>query len=170
MLHFEEITNQNLQEVCLLQVREEQRPFVADNMLSLAEAFATRNEGHAALPFAIYDDDTLIGFVMLGYGTVGDEEEPEIAAGNYCLWRLMLGAAHQGKGYARPILDWVVSYVKGFPCGPARPNTSGSPMSRRTPTAVRSTAAMASGRPGSSAAKRLWRRWRCDPGCGQPVS
>ena len=105
MLHFEEITNQNLQEVCLLQVREEQRPFVADNMLSLAEAFATRNEGHAALPFAIYDDDTLIGFVMLGYGTVGDEEEPEIAAGNYCLWRLMLGAAHQGKG---------------FPCGPAR--------------------------------------------------
>lgn len=120
MLHFEEITNQNLQEVCLLQVREEQRPFVADNMLSLAEAFATRNEGHTALPFAIYDDDTLIGFVMLGYGTLGDEEEPEIAEGNYCLWRLMLDAAHQGKGYAKPILDWVTAYVRSFPCGPAR--------------------------------------------------
>ena len=120
MLHFEEITNRNLMAVCRLRVREDQRPFVADNMLSLAEAFATRNEGHTALPFAIYDDDTLIGFVMLGYGTIGDEEEPEIAEGNYCLWRLMLDAPRQGKGYAKPILDWVTAYVRSFPCGPAK--------------------------------------------------
>lgn len=46
---------------------------VALNIESLAEAYATRNEGNNALPLAVYDDKDLIGFVMIGKGTVGEE-------------------------------------------------------------------------------------------------
>lgn len=66
MIRFEEITNKNIWKVCALEPFEQQKDFVAENIQSLAEAFATRNEGHNALPLAVYHDDELIGFVMIG--------------------------------------------------------------------------------------------------------
>ena len=75
MIRFDEITNKNIWKVCALEPYEDQKDFVAENIQSLAEAYATRNEGNNALPLAVYDDDTLIGFVMIGKGTVGNEEE-----------------------------------------------------------------------------------------------
>jgi diamine N-acetyltransferase len=39
-----------------------------------------------------------------------DTEKPE-----YFLWRLMVGAGHQGKGYGRRTLDLVVERVRGLP-------------------------------------------------------
>ena len=118
MIRLIEITNKNIIDVFNLSVYDEQKEFVADNAVSLAEAYATRNEGHIALPYAIYDDETMIGFVMVGYGTVGDEEEPMVFKDNYILWRLMLDKTFQGKGYTKSILDEVVSLVKKEPCGP----------------------------------------------------
>ena len=46
------------------------------NVESILEAFAVREEGYVALPFALYEEDTLVGFCMLGYGGIGDDEEP----------------------------------------------------------------------------------------------
>jgi len=45
MIRFEEITNKNIWKVCMLEPFEEQKDFVAENIQSLAEAYATRNEG-----------------------------------------------------------------------------------------------------------------------------
>ena len=36
---------------------EEQRDFVAENIQSSAEAYASRNEGGNALPLAVYNDE-----------------------------------------------------------------------------------------------------------------
>ena len=119
MIHLEEITNQNVWKVCALEPFAHQKPFVATNLQSLAEAYATRNEGNNALPLAVYDEDLLIGFVMIGKGTVGNEEESDLIARNYCLWRLMLDKAFQGKGYGRQILDAVMARIRSFPFGPA---------------------------------------------------
>lgn len=115
MIHFEEITNQNVAAVLSLSVSEDQKSFVADNAVSLAEAYATRNEGNFALPRAIYDGETLVGFLMLGYGTLGDASEPELFRDNFLLWRLMFDKKFQGKGYARPVLDEAVRLVRN--CG-----------------------------------------------------
>ena len=68
MIRFEEITNKNIWKVCMLEPFDEQKDYVAENMQSLAEAYATRNEGNNALPLAVYNDDELIGFVMIGKG------------------------------------------------------------------------------------------------------
>jgi len=119
MIRFEEITNKNIWPVCLMEVNEEQKDFVADNIQSLAEAFATRNEGNNALPFAVYDDETLVGFVMIGKGTVGNENESELIKRNYSLWRLMIDKKHQGRGYGKATVQAVLDYVRTFPLGEA---------------------------------------------------
>ena len=43
MIRFEEITNKNIWKVCMLEPFDEQKDYVAENMQSLAEAYATRN-------------------------------------------------------------------------------------------------------------------------------
>lgn len=41
MINFKEITNANIWKVCTLEPFEEQKDFVAENIQSLAEAYAT---------------------------------------------------------------------------------------------------------------------------------
>ncbi len=120
MIRFEEITNKNIWEVCALEPFENQKDFVAENIQSLAEAYATRNEGNNALPLAVYDDDTLIGFVMIGKGTVGNEEESDLIKENYCLWRLMIDKKYQGKGLGLKTLEAAIALIRSFPFGEAK--------------------------------------------------
>lgn len=119
MINFKEITNRNIWKVCILEVLDSQKDFVAENIQSLAEAYATRNEGNNALPLAIYDDDVLIGFTMIGKGTVGNEDESELIKNNYVLWRLMIDKNFQGKGLGWKSLDAIIKYIKTFPFGEA---------------------------------------------------
>ena len=119
MIRFEEITTKNVWDVCRLKVTKEQEDFVSANIESLAEAYAVNNEGEYAKPLAVYDEGLLIGFVMLGYGKTGDEDDPEIAENNYCLWRLMIDVKYQHRGYAKQILDQVVAFAKGKKAGEA---------------------------------------------------
>ena len=120
MIRFEEITNLNIWKVCTLEPFEDQKDFVAENMQSLAEAYATRNEGNNALPLAVYNDDDLIGFVMIGKGTVGNEEESDLIKDNYCLWRLMIDKKFQGKGLGTKTLHAAMDLIRTFPFGEAK--------------------------------------------------
>lgn len=119
MIRLEEITNQNVWKVCALRPFDSQKDFVAENVQSLAEAYATRNEGHNALHLAVYDEDVLIGFVMVGKGTVGNGEESALIRDNYCLWRLMIDRNFQGRGYGRQTVEVVLALVRTCPFGPA---------------------------------------------------
>ena len=120
MIQFKEITNANIWKVCALEPFEEQKDFVAENIQSLAEAYATRNEGNNALPLAVYDDDDLVGFVMIGKGTVGNENESELIRENYSLWRLMIDKNYQGRGLGRGTLDAAIALIRTFPFGEAK--------------------------------------------------
>lgn len=120
MIQFREITNANIWKVCALEPFEEQKDFVAENIQSLAEAYATRNEGNNALPLAVYNDADLVGFVMIGKGTVGNENESELIKENYSLWRLMIDKNYQGRGLGRQTLDAAVALIRTFPFGEAK--------------------------------------------------
>ena len=62
MIEFREITRENFDECLFLDVTEEQGDFVASTTFSLAEAkIFTEN-----IPLAIYDQDTMVGFIMYG--------------------------------------------------------------------------------------------------------
>jgi diamine N-acetyltransferase len=73
-----------------------------------------------ALPrmWSVHDGDQLVGFVMISddipQATLDTDDE---VVGPYFLWRLLIDARHQGRGYGRATLDAVVDYVRAKPNG-----------------------------------------------------
>ena len=68
----------------------------------------------------IYEDDTPVGFLMVGFDTDDDwEDAPLIAKGNYNLWRLMIDKIYQNKGYGKEAVRLALEFIKTFPCGKA---------------------------------------------------
>ena len=120
MLRLEKVTGKNVWELLKLQVSEDQKTFVADNDISIIEAYTTISGNGYAFPFGIYDGDTPVGFLMIGYDTDDYwDDAPAIAKGNYNLWRLMIDKAYQGKGYGKEAVKLALGYIKTFPCGAA---------------------------------------------------
>lgn len=119
MIELRKIDSENVWKVIKLSVDHEQETFVATNTDSIIEAFTTITSGGIALPFGIYDDGCLVGFVMFGYGTTGDEDEPVIARNNYCIWRFMIDKKYQNQGIGRKAVVSSLHYLQSMPCGKA---------------------------------------------------
>ena len=122
MVHLEKITHKNAWDVCELTIFESQYPFVADNEESLAEAYlAVTSEASYAYPFAVYDDDTLVGFVMLGYNEswIEGPDAPASLKNNYSLWRLMIDKRYQRQGFGREAVRLALEFVRTWPHGKA---------------------------------------------------
>lgn len=100
-LRLETITPENVGPACRLRVRPEQEGMVAPVAWSLAEAYA---HGEKAWPRVVYDGDQLVGFVMAAIETVS----PPTRCG---IWRLNIGADHQGRGYGRFAVEAVCREV-----------------------------------------------------------
>lgn len=98
---------------------QEEADFVASNTVSIVEAYTTLTAGGHALPFGVYDGDTPVGFLMIGYDCADWEDAPEVAAGSYCLWRLMIDGRYQGRGYGRRAAELALDFIRTLPCGPA---------------------------------------------------
>ena len=102
-LQLREVNKENLREVLHLKVAPEQEKFVAPNAVSIAQAYFDRE---TAWFRAIYDGDAPVGFVML-------DEQP--AKASYTLWRFMIDARYQRRGYGRGALELVFAHVKSRP-------------------------------------------------------
>ncbi len=113
------IDNQNVWDIVKLKVREDQSNFVASNNHSIIEAYATISSGYVALPFGLYEDEQPVGFVMIGYGAIGDEVGPSILNDSYCIWRFMIDERFQGRGLGRKAMEAVLEYIRTCPCGKA---------------------------------------------------
>ncbi len=94
-----EITRETLGAVMKLQVREDQRRFVADNAKSIAQAHFWQD---IAWFRAIAFGGEPVGFVMLAF----EPDEPPY------LWRLMIDAAHQGRGHGKAAMALIVEEVR----------------------------------------------------------
>lgn len=118
-LALKRVDAKNIWELTALQVRGEQREFVASNTVSILEAYTTLTAGGHALPFGVYDGETPVGFLMIGYDCADWEDAPAVAAGNYCLWRLMVDQRYQSQGYGRRAVALALDHIRALPCGPA---------------------------------------------------
>ncbi len=97
------ITKDNLAEVFDLKVAPGQEGFVATNPWSLAQALA---EYEIAWPRAVVADGAVVGFLMLEIDPADEDGRP------YWLWRLMIDAASQRKGYGEAALRLVLEELR----------------------------------------------------------
>ena len=100
MVSLKSVTRENLEEVLALRVNEDQEKYVISNAESLSRAYVY---SETAYPFAIYDDDTIVGFIMMGYYEVKRY---------YTLWEFMIDSKYQNKGYGRQALKLGLNFVK----------------------------------------------------------
>lgn len=101
MVELRTITKENLEEVLALRVSEQQESFVSSTACSLAQAYVYHE---TAFPFAVYADDIIVGFIMMGYYE---------AKKQYTLWKFMIDKKQQNKGYGREALQQGIMYLKG---------------------------------------------------------
>ncbi len=97
----------NREEVLALRVSEEQLRYVSSVEASLLEA--EEEPDGRAIQWALYADETPVGFVM-----ISDEVGGPGYISQY-LWKLLIDERHQGKGYGTAALDLVADYFRGRP-------------------------------------------------------
>ena len=119
MLILHGITLENVWRIVRLKVTKAQEDYVASNLESIAEAYATEKSGGIALPFGLYDGEEPVGFVMFGYGALDGENDPSVAKDSYCIWRFMIAQEHQRKGYGKQGMQAALDYLRSRPCGDA---------------------------------------------------
>lgn len=96
------IDRDNVRTVAELTVSPHQTGFVAPNAVSIAQASVTDESWLRA----VYAGETPVGLVLLFQGT----EEP-----TYYLWRFMIDARYQGRGYGRRAMGLLVDHVRTLP-------------------------------------------------------
>ena len=87
MIQLREIKEDNFRDCIRLNVSEHQKNFVASNVYSIAQAYIHYG---SAFPYGIYQEDQMVGFVMLGH----NKEDQE-----FWLWRFMIDEKFQNQGF-----------------------------------------------------------------------
>jgi diamine N-acetyltransferase len=100
MIHFKAITEENFRAIVQMK-RPEDEHFVSSNLYSLAQAWLYRDAGDV-YPFAIYNDDEPVGFMML------DEDDD----GSLVIWRIMFPEEHTNKGYGSEAIRKIIALAK----------------------------------------------------------
>ena len=99
MVELREITKDNYEECINLSIFDSQKTFVSSNAYSLAQAWVYYK---TAYPFAVYADNVMVGFIMLGYYE---------AEKYYTVWKFMIDARYQKSGYGKKALKLGVDYL-----------------------------------------------------------
>jgi len=100
MIALKKVDEDNFRKVVGIKLNEVQSKFVATNVYSIAQAWIYPE---VARPFAIYNDEEVIGFMMIAW----DEEEREAS-----IWRFMIAEEHQNKGYGRKAMECALNIIK----------------------------------------------------------
>ena len=120
MIRLVKISGKNIWDILKLHVSESQRSFVASNDISIIEAYVAQNENGHAFPFGIYNDETPVGFCMVGYGAEDSwTDAPAVAKDSYSIWRLMIDEKFQGNGFGKESMRLILDFIRTEPCGPA---------------------------------------------------
>ena len=107
MIHLQLVDESNWREAMGLAVRPEQQRFVADNMPIVAVALSKayiRPGGLTWLPYAIYDDQQMVGFVEIAFAGNGRSD---------CwVYHFFIDYRYQGRGYSKTALLEMFDVIK----------------------------------------------------------
>jgi diamine N-acetyltransferase len=107
MVSLRSIDDSNREAVEALEVSPDQQQFVSNAADSIREA--AREPDGRALYWAIYADETTVGFVMISDDVGGPGYFPQY------LWKLFIDQRYQGRGYGTATLDLIVEYFRKRP-------------------------------------------------------
>jgi len=107
LVSLRQITESNREAVEALEVSPGQEQFVSSVADSLLEA-AAEPDGRA-LYWAVYADDTPVGFVMISDEVGSPEYIP------HYLWKLFIDKRYQRQGFGTATLDLIVEFFRGRP-------------------------------------------------------
>ncbi|MBE7103598.1 GNAT family N-acetyltransferase [Bacillus cereus] len=99
------VTRENWEEALKLQVKENQTKFVPAVAVSLAKVYIKPDgENVEYIPFAIYDRDLIVGFVMHAFV----QETTDM----YWINGFIIDKKQQGKGYGKAALQEIINLIK----------------------------------------------------------
>ncbi len=99
MITLREIDRNNFWDCVSLSVADVQQEFVTTNAVSIAQAKVQPE----CMPLAVYDGDTMVGFLMYCI----DEDD-----GEYWIYRMMIDKAHQSRGYGAQALKLLLDVIR----------------------------------------------------------
>jgi len=108
-IQLKNVTRENWEEALALKVNEKQNKFVPSVAVSLAKVYIKPDGDNVEyIPFAIYDDEKMVGFIMHAY--------VENTTNMYWINGFIIDEKYQGKGYGRAALAEMVQWIKNrFP-------------------------------------------------------
>ena len=93
-----------------LQVRPDQRDLMTANVVTLAEA----PYEPGARVWGLWSGEEAVGLLGMQNTAEITEPEPEDDLGAAYLWRLMIGAGHQGRGHGRAAMGLAEAVARGW--------------------------------------------------------
>lgn len=102
-----EVTKDTLRAILKLKVADHQQHFVAENAVSIAQAYFHQENAWFR---AVYADETPVGFLMLYDDPNNTPDKPQ-----YFLWRFMIDARYQGHGFGQRAIELLIEHVKTRP-------------------------------------------------------
>jgi len=117
-MEFRKITFENFGVCRKLSAGKNNEKFVAPNVNSIALAYvAKENNVCKPMPFAIFKDEVMVGFIMMSY--ISEDQDEALDENIYDIWRFMIDENYQDKGYGKEALLKAIEFIKTKPEGPA---------------------------------------------------
>lgn len=124
MIELRKITGENIDEVIALEVGENQKDFIlTTNLRCIADAYVLNENGEPTIPFAIYADGVVVGFLMYSYDILDHESfENENFYKNmgYFVNHIMIDKRYQGKRYGKLAFEKMLMDIETAPLGEAK--------------------------------------------------
>ena len=112
------VTDDNREALLALSVTPAQQEWMASNQQNLAEAADAIANSVPVTQYAIYAEDTVVGYISYLY--TAPDADGHWSGNSYMLWRLMIDAKYQGKGFGKSAVEKVLEDVNQQPHGPAK--------------------------------------------------
>jgi len=104
-IKLKEIDENNFIQAFSLKVDKKQEKFVSNPIRSLAQAYVYYNQ---CTPFGIFDNDTMLGYVMVIY---------DYDLAEYNIWHMMIDITYQHQGFGELALKKCLDYIATKPFG-----------------------------------------------------
>ncbi|MGZ9583724.1 GNAT family N-acetyltransferase [Paenibacillus marinisediminis] len=91
-----------------MKVTEDQNKFISSNQHALAEAYVALDEGQDIITFAIYNDENMVGFIMMYY----DDGDGNFDNSCYGVFKIMIDKRYQGKGYGKEAMKKAIEFMR----------------------------------------------------------